>query len=68
VAVKNATGISCVSGACGYAACQSFHLDSDNNPGNGCEGSCGELGVAPCCPTSPQCRSGGCNPGHGYCK
>ena len=35
--VQNASGISCNSGDCGYAACNSGYADCDGDPTNGCE-------------------------------
>jgi hypothetical protein len=55
--VKNASGITCTSNTCNYAACsnQNF-VDGDGNRANGCE-PCGNADQA-CCPGNSPCKGG----------
>ena len=67
-APANASGASCDSGSCTYAACMSGFGDCDGDPANGCEQAldtlshCGGCGVA-CAPANaggPSCVNGAC--------
>lgn len=55
--VLHATGISCSSSACNYAACAAGYGDCDGNRANGCECACGGS-EQPCCPPNNTCVPG----------
>lgn len=67
--VKNAGGVTCNAGACGYGTCNLNFGDCDGDPKNGCDCACGAAKGDRCCPGNFPCNfTGGHCTGSGNCQ